>query len=226
MALDPEKIGHLHQQVQALSGRMDAYQGPRTTSRKDAAPIGADERWITMKGASVLVEGRGPSSVVRGGAGGKFTGKTLEQIRKAISPSKLPVHKNDFSDLGKLNSKETKPGSRRISELPFPGDTKLQEVFDAVEKNNPDWKMDLQDTKPTKVPVDKLIAMQPDVSTATVEHYQKHGSAKDEFGAKTGAPIVMEYQGKYYIRNGTHRTVAEMRNGAQDIEARVVRTGA
>ena len=135
--------------------------------------------------------------------------------------AKTQRHESNFDDLGTVNAATPKEGHRRISELPFPGDTKIKAVLDDLEKNNPDWKFDLLDTPAQDVDVGSLISMQPHIDEAAVEHYRKRQDVNDR-GEQNGYPTIIEHDGKRYIRNGTHRTVANILNGSGTIKARVI----
>lgn len=56
-----------------------------------------------------------------------------------------------------------------------------------------------------KIPASKLVPCQNGVSTTIVLDYVKNGHPKH--------PVVVHYQGEYYIWDGHHRTISDVING-------------
>ena len=124
------------------------------------------------------------------------------------------------SDLGVYNSADKPDGFTAIKEFPFVGDTEVGRVLDIAKEKAPDWKYDLEPTENKTVSQDEIVSMQPWTDDATVEKYQK------DYGEKN--PLALHHDGRYYLVNGTHRAIARIRNGQNEIPLRVVdldRTG-
>jgi hypothetical protein len=105
-------------------------------------------------------------------------------------------------------------GFTKIKEFPFVGDTEVGKVLDLAKETAPDWKYDLETTVNKLVPRDEIVSMQPWADAATVEKYQKTPGDKD--------PLALHHDGLYYIVNGTHRAIAKIRNGDNEVPLRVV----
>ena len=123
---------------------------------------------------------------------------------------------SNFEDLGKVNKKEPGEGETKITDIPFPGDTKVMSILRAAEKHDPDWKYGISDPVVKTIPKDKIVAMQPFVN---LEH-------ADKYGAKGGEkePLAIEHEGKFYIYNGTHRVIGALRAGESHVKMRTVQT--
>lgn len=222
MELDLAKLARIERAIAALEVRVERLSEV-FMARADA------NQWVTINSAKVLL---GEDGSVQGGAGGNLAGKAFPNAKgssakaapaSASSEGKthasphskaLPHFDNDFSDTGTLNAR-MKEGNRDITELPFPGDTKVGEVLNAANAADKDWMYEAIDKPMTPVPVADLVAMQPTVTEHTIDEYREQGDAD------SGKMLAVKSGGKYYIRNGTHRTIARMQKGEQAIDFHV-----
>lgn len=129
-------------------------------------------------------------------------------------------HKPNLSDVGKINTPELRKGDSYISELPFPGDTEVLAMRNAMDRHEAkarktDTPQRVMHISRARIPIRQLVATQPTVSEHQVQHYARLGRHDNTL------PSVIHYKDKYYIENGHHRAVARIRRGARGILASV-----
>lgn len=149
------------------------------------------------------------------GGGGFRAGNTCARGGKSSSNAA-------DKDVGVHNASPEETGLTYISELtdkvPFVGDTKVTEVFGAADKADKDWRYLISTPIEKSVDVSNLRSLQPGVNKSTVEQYRAHFKQ----GGRRPTPYVIEHKGKYYLKNGTHTSVAQVLNGASKIKVAVL----
>lgn len=66
--------------IEGITSAVSEMSDAGLDGRYDADALGPDEHWITMNGSHILIKGHGPSATIKGGAEGRFTGKTLGEV--------------------------------------------------------------------------------------------------------------------------------------------------
>lgn len=125
-------------------------------------------------------------------------------------------------DTGTFNAPPESIGNIYISSLtdkvPFVGDKEVGKILEAATKADKDWQYLLKPATEKTVSSSDLRSLQPGVTKATVEQYQAHFKA----GGDRPTPYVIQHKGKYYLRNGTHTSVAQILNGETKIKVAIL----
>ncbi len=186
--------------------------------------------WITLEsGTHVFIDGAG--EVTAGPAA--LTGKPISRLG-GKKPASKPASKPNSG------TKPTKSKSEAIAALdalpPMKGpltekdQVSHQHAFIDTDEEAPwgrfpsrqEWE---QDSKPATIPIKDLVYPQSTVSEGKVRHLLESGlNLKDTDNAKNGLRVI-DYGGKHYLIDGTHRASAAELSGVDALNVRVISIG-
>lgn len=177
--------------------------------------------------AAYHVDGMRQFTPGAGGEGGDWTARYGRRIAARIDGgAKITPHTSEvFNDLHAADGRLGLPdGFRAITEVDVADPGTITDVLAALEQAAPDWRVQPDSFAVVAVPRTSIVALQAGVKRAKVDAI----ASKMRNGAFTEgkAPVGVRLGGKVYIRDGHHRAIAALANGARSVDMRVIDAGA
>lgn len=193
MSLDQNKLKIAAGHIDSLSRRVDAFMSRRRSRSDNEFKESDHPRATDGKFGS---GGGGGSGVNNGKKGKSEQGSPVGKVSDYIPVRRRPddIAERDFERHHFQVTKQNFPGKTHIS------------------------LSDMRNKYPTKeVSLKDVVGTQDFLSQDKVDKYQ----ASSVKGKRGVAPLGVEYKGKVYIIDGTHRTIAAIRSGKEKIKIHV-----
>jgi hypothetical protein len=129
-----------------------------------------------------------------------------------------PITSEVFNDLEPPEAITLRPGWDPISEIPVADTDTIVDVVSALEQCVPAWRIHPETLPLVAVPRGEIVALQAGVKAEKVAGIQAKAARGDRSGPR---PVGVQFNGRTYVRDGHHRTIAELRDGAKAVEMRV-----